>query len=79
MPVQDESRTDKIGLVAYMCMKGHKVIEVAVKNKNRASFKMPVSTIQLLQIEQEYMQSDFFKFFEQFRWLREQVIKSDTL
>ena len=72
-----EAKTDKIGLVSYMCMKGHKITGVIAKNKNRAEFKFDLNQHDLLRLEQEYMQSDFFKFFEQFRWLREQVIRGD--
>lgn len=74
--MRDSFTTDKIGLVAFLMLKGWKVTSVEVKNsRNRAWYTMDIDSDEAMDLEQEFMQSEFAKFFDHFKWLRERAIR----
>lgn len=68
--------TEKIGLSAYLLIKGIKLVRAEVKNRNRATFVFEQFEDEVAGLEQDYLCSDHSKFFEAFKHLRELTIKN---
>lgn len=71
----EQFSTDKIGLAAYLMLRGCKLLAVAVKNRNRATFTFQVGTERAEELEQEYTLSEHSRFFDFFKSLRERTIR----
>lgn len=68
-------KTDKIGFASYLCFIGKKLVEVHVKNRNRSTFEFNISKADADILELEYTRSDFARYFDSFKFLREQTIR----
>lgn len=68
-------RTDKIGLAAYLLVRGKRLVGVEVKSRNRAFFSFDVSDGEASGLESEYTVSDFNRYYEAFRLLRDKTIR----
>ena len=68
-------RTDKIGLAAYFLVKGKRLLGVEVKSRNRAFFEFDLGEAEASAAEVEYMTSEFFRYYEAFRFLRDRTIR----
>lgn len=68
--------TDKIGLAAYLVVVGKTLSDIQVKTRNRAFFTFSVTPDEAARLELEYTRSDYFRFFEAFRYLRDRTIRN---
>jgi hypothetical protein len=68
-------KTDKIGLAAFMCLKNAKLVEVQVKNRNRSTFIFDLDVDTAADLEMEFTRSDFSRYFDSFKYLRERTIR----
>lgn len=71
----DSFTTDKIGLATYLLLRGCKLLNVDVKNRNRGNFTFQIGLERAQELEQEYTLSDFSRYFEFFKHLRERTIR----
>lgn len=68
-------QTDKIGFASYLIMKSFRLTDVRVKTRNRSVFVFDTTPEQAGEAELEYTRSDFSKFFETFKFLRDRTIR----
>jgi len=68
-------RTDKIGLAAYLVVRGKRLVEVDVKSRNRAFFRFDLDEQEASAAEVEYMTSEYLRYYEAFRLLRDRTIR----
>lgn len=68
-------KTDKIGLAAYLIVRGKVLTGVEVKSRNRSFFQFEVTDAEASALESEYMTSEFLRYFEAFRLLRDRTIR----
>jgi hypothetical protein len=68
-------KTDKIGLAAYLIVRGKRLSDVEVKSRNRSLFQFDVPDTEASALELEYMTSEFFRYYEAFRLLRDRTIR----
>jgi hypothetical protein len=73
--MEDSFSTDKIGLAAYLMLRGCKLASVAVRNRNRSVFTFGIGPERAQELEQEYTLSDYSRYFEFFKHLRERTIR----
>lgn len=71
-------KTDKIGFAAFLCLKNVKLSSVEVKNRNRSTFVFDMESNEALQMELEFTRSDFARYFDAFKYLREQTIRGSS-
>ena len=72
----DNFKTDKIGLVSYLMMQGYKVLGLdAGSTRNRSFYIVDIDEDRGLELQQDFMNSEFAKFYENFRYLRERAIQ----
>ena len=67
--------TDKIGFASYLVVRSIKLVEVRAKSRNRATFVFEMLEKDALQAELDYTRSDYAKFFEAFKHLRDRTIR----
>lgn len=67
--------TDKIGFAAYLCLRNVKLVDVRVKNRNRAIFVFELTEDESNQHELDYNNSDFSRYYNAFKLLRERTLK----
>jgi hypothetical protein len=75
MEQSKQYKTDKIGFAAYLCLRGTKLSSVEVKNRNRSTFVFELDPVDANTLELEYTRSDHSRFFDAFKYLREQTIR----
>ena len=72
---KQEFETDKIGFAAYLIVQSIKLLDVRAKSRNRAVFIFDIASNLATDAELEYTRSDFSKFFEAFKYLRDRTIR----
>ena len=68
-------QTDKIGFAAYLIVKSVRLLDVKVKTRNRSAFVFDLAPNAAADYELEYTRSDYAKFFEAFKYLRDRTIR----
>ena len=67
--------TDKIGYASFLILQNCKLLEVRTKNRNRSSFVFDLNPNKAVELELQYTQSEFSKFFQAFQYLRDRTIR----
>jgi hypothetical protein len=67
--------TDKIGFASFLVIQGKTMTGVQVKTRNRALFCFDLDEDEASSLEVEYTRSDFNRFFEAFKFLRDKTIR----
>lgn len=72
-------RTEKIGFAAYLVHSGVLLSAVHVKTRNRASFEFALAPEEADALELEFTRSEFFRYFESFRHLRDRTLRGHNV
>jgi hypothetical protein len=71
-------KTEKIGFAAYLVNAGVLLSAVHVRSRNRASFEFALAPEEADSLELEFQRSEFFRYFESFRYLRDRTLRGST-
>lgn len=68
-------QTEKIGLASYLVLRSFRLVDVKTRTRNRATFVFDMDPVVAVDVELDYTRSDFGKFFEAFKYLRDRTIR----